>query len=289
MWSKCPQVNRPNTVLTYTVYCNILYTLFLRCSCNCYKLLGCRVPKIAGMKFTHEDFLLSNCIQPSNFSNSKPSSFLLALIRVCITWTTTLNSLPCYLLSPLCNKWWARWRCHTGWKQLRSWWCETLWNRACRCRCMRHCGIHMSFFATATHHNNLSHWQSKKAISACAESVAALQPFLITTSEAVLLTQAFWSLLIWMNTWIFTCLYCFLHLFYLFLTSFYYLTNHCGLSIFRPMCRVNEPKEPKDSSEPTLREAWRCGEIGEPGFVPNSIQIGRNSTNFYPILPTFWR
>jgi predicted membrane protein len=82
----------------------------------------------------------------------------------------------------------------------------------------------------------------------------------------------------------------FLHLVYIFFTSFYYLTNHCSLSIFRPICRVNEPKEPKDSSEPTLREAWICGEIGEPGFiVPNSIQIGRNSTNFYPILPTFWR
>jgi len=50
-------------------------------------------------------------------------------------------------------------------------------------------GFTCLFFATATHHNNLSHWQSKKAISTFAESVAALQ--LITTSEAVLLIQAF--------------------------------------------------------------------------------------------------
>ena len=77
-------------------------------------------------------------------------------------------------------------------------------------------------------------------------------------------------------------------MFVLLFTSFYYLTNHCSL-LFRLLCRVNEPKEPKDSSEPTLREAWRCGEIGEPGFVPNSIQIGRNSTNFYPISIQFFQ
>ena len=76
---------------TYTVYCNILYTFF------------CDVHAIATSYWVS---FTQNCrneiyswgfspIQPSNYLNSKPSSFLLALIRVCITWTTTLNSLPC--------------------------------------------------------------------------------------------------------------------------------------------------------------------------------------------------
>lgn len=236
------------------------------------------------MKFTHEDFLIFSPIQPSNYSNSKPSSFLLALIRVCITWTTTLNSLPC-----IC---WVLFATNDGLDegataQVGSSWDhgETLWNRACHADACGIVGFTCLFLRLPTHHNNLSHW-SKKAISACAESVAALQPFLIYNNIWSSSSDTGFLIASYLDE------HLDFHMFVLLFTSFYiFLLFNKPLQSFISTDvqgeRAKGAKGFKWANTSRGLEMWRDRRAWR--IVPNSIQILRNSTNFYPISIQFFQ